>query len=143
MYPWGGTMRSTFLFAACFVLTQASVASAQPLSGTKPLEIKGDLARHMLDGIDKYLDRAGKDAQAKRKDYWHPNFESTEAYQKSVQPNRDRLKKILGVVDQRVPFKDLEYIATTGQGSLVAENEQYKVHSVRWPVLPGLHGEGL
>ena len=35
---------------------------------------------------------------------------SLDAYLKSVQPTRDRLKKILGVVDELVPFTDLEYV---------------------------------
>jgi dienelactone hydrolase len=60
-----------------------------------------------------------------------------------VQPNRDRLKKILGVVDERVPFTDLEYVGGPKTPSLVAETDDYKVYAVRWPVLPGVDAEGL
>ena len=35
----------------------SAVKSADPLPGTKPLDEKGDLARLMVDGIHKYLDR--------------------------------------------------------------------------------------
>ena len=59
-----------------------------------------------------------------------------------VEPNRERLRKILGVVDERVPPK-LEYVGGPGEPSLVAETDGYKVHAVRWPVLPGVDGEGL
>ena len=71
------------------------------------------------------------------------DFSSLEAYLKSVQPNRDRLKQILGVVDERVPFTDLEYVGGPKTPSLVAETDDYKVFAVRWPVLPGVDGEGL
>ena len=46
---------------------------------------------------------------AGRKQYWKPDFSSPEAYTKSVQPNRERLKKILGVVDPRVTPVTMEY----------------------------------
>src|SRR5207253_1835587 len=72
-----------------------------------------------------------------------PDYSSAEAYTQSVQPNRERLKKLLGVVDARVPFTALEYVATTGQPALVAQTERYQVFAVRWPVLPGVDGEGL
>src|SRR5262249_20329530 len=66
-----------------------------------------------------------------------------EAYTRSVEPNREHLRHILGVVDKRVPFQDLEYIATTGQPALVAERAGYRIYTVRWPVLDGADAEGL
>src|SRR5205823_4907022 len=58
------------------------------------------------------------------------------------EPNRERLKKILGVVDQRLP-PAMQLVATTDQPALVAETDRFKVYAVRWPVLPGVDGEGL
>jgi dienelactone hydrolase len=118
-------------------------ATAQPLAGTKPLTMKGDLAAQMVAGIDKYLIRELAASVEKRKQYWKPDYSSPAAYTKSIQPNRERLKKILGVIDARVPFTDLEYVSTTSQPALVAETDRYKVYAVRWPVLPGVDGEGL
>ena len=38
----------------------------------------------------------------------------------------------------------MEYVADHRQPSLVAETaSRYKVYAVRWPVLPGVDGEGL
>jgi dienelactone hydrolase len=96
----------------------------------------------MVAGMHQYLDRELAASVEKRKQFWKPDFSSPEAYAKSVQPNRERLKKILGVVDQRLP-PAMELVATTEQPSLVVETERYKVHAVRWPVLPGVDGEGL
>src|SRR5207248_596741 len=115
---------------------------AQPLAGTKPLTTEGDLAAQMVAGIDKYLMRELAASVEKRKQYWKPDFSSPEAYTKSVQPNRERLKKILGVVDQRVPV-EMQYVATAETPALVAETKTYNVFAVRWPVLEGVDGEGL
>src|SRR5262249_39966442 len=101
----------------------ARLTAGEPLPDTKPLTLEGDLAAQMVAGIDKYLMREIAASVEKRKEYWKPDFSSPDAYAKSVQPNRERLKKILGVVDARVPFKDLEYVGTTEQPALVAETD--------------------
>jgi dienelactone hydrolase len=120
-----------------------SSLAAEPLPDTKPLTEEGDLAAKMVAGIDKYLMRELAASMKKRKQYWKPDFFSAEAYSKSVQPNRERLKIILGVVDERVPFTDLEYVGGPKTPSLVAETDLYKIHAIRWPVLAGVDGEGL
>src|SRR5262249_36374850 len=117
-------------------------ANAQALPGTKLLEEKADFARVMVDGIGKYLDRETAASVEKRKAYWKPEYSSPEAYMKSVSPNRERFKKIIGVVDAGLPAA-MEHVATTEQPALVAETEGYKVYTVRWPVLEGVYGEGL
>jgi dienelactone hydrolase len=116
---------------------------AQPLPGTKPLTQEGDLAAAMVAGIDKYLMRELAASVETRKEHWKPEFSSAAAYAKSVQPNRQRLRKILGVVDERVPVADLELLATASRPALLKEAETYKVFAVRWPVLPGVDAEGL
>jgi SAM-dependent methyltransferase/dienelactone hydrolase len=128
--------------ASLFILFLTSVAQAQPLAGTKPLDWDGDLAAKMVAGIDKYLTRELEAAPANRAKVWKPDFSSPEAYAKWAAPKRERLKKILGVVDQRVPV-ELHYVSTFKQPSLIAETNNYQVHTVRWTVLPGVDAEGL
>jgi dienelactone hydrolase len=120
-----------------------SSLAAEPLPDTKPLTEEGDLAAKMVAGIDKYLMRELAASMKKRNQYWKPDFSSAEAYSKSVRPNRERLKRILGVVDERVPFTDVEYFGGPKTPSLVAETDLYKIHAIRWPVLAGVDGEGL
>lgn len=96
----------------------------------------------MVDGVHTYLDRAIAASVAKRKDLWKPDFSSPEAYLKSIEPNRERLRKYLGVVDKRLPA-NLEYVGGPDQPALVAETDKYKVYAVKWAVLPGVDGEGL
>src|SRR5437868_5430870 len=69
--PHGKALRTVgicALFAlVCFC---HAFARAEPLPGTKPLEEKGDLAKIMVDGINKYLDREMAAAAEKRKQFW-------------------------------------------------------------------------
>jgi len=115
---------------------------AESLPNTKPLQAEGDLAAKMVAGIDKYLMRELAASAEKRKQFWKPDFTSAENYAKSVQPNRERLKKLIGAVDPRLPV-EMHYVATTDTPALVAETERYKVYAVRWPVFEGVDGEGL
>src|SRR5688572_13671204 len=88
--------------AFCLVLSIPITAAAQPLPGTKPLESKDDLARVMLDGIHRYLDKATVLAAKDRAKYWKPDFSSVQAFDKSVAGNRERFRKMIGVIDARV-----------------------------------------
>jgi dienelactone hydrolase len=137
-------MRACFFPAGLLLVGLAVPAgAAEPLPDTKPLTEEGDLAARMVAGIDQYLTRELAASVEKRKALWKPDFSSPEAYAKSVEPNRGRLRRALGVVDERVPFTDLEYVGGPKTPSPVAETDDYKVFAVRWPVLPGVDGEGL
>jgi dienelactone hydrolase len=125
------------------LLALVAPLAAEPLPDTKPLTDEGDLAARMVAGIDKYLMRELAASVDKRKALWKPDYSSPEAYTRSVEPNREHLRHILGVVDKRVPFQDVEYIATTTQPALVAEGTAYRVYAVRWPVFEGVDAEGL
>jgi dienelactone hydrolase len=134
---------SIFLLPVSLMSLLVASVGAEPLPETRPLTRDGDLAAQMVAGIDKYLMRELAASVEKRKQYWKPDFSSAESYSKSVQPNRERLKKILGIVDARVSPVEMEYVGTATQPELVAETDAYKVHAVRWPVLPSMDGEGL
>jgi dienelactone hydrolase len=118
------------------------VAYAQPLAGTKLLEGKDDFAKVMVEGISRYLTKQTLLAEKERAKYWKPDFRDADAFDKSVAPNRARFRKMIGVIDKRVPVT-MTKIATVEQGSLVAETKLYKVYAVHWSVLPGVNGEGL
>ncbi len=136
-------MRShRFALVALGLLIVPASGYAQALPGTKLLEGKEDFARVMVDGIHRYLDKATADSVKTRTASWKPNYSSPQAYAKSLEPQRQRLRKILGVVDKRLP-PAMEYVKTTERPALVRENKEYRVYDVRWPVLPGIHGEGL
>src|SRR5207253_9829491 len=119
------------------------LAPAEPLPGTQPLTRPGDLAAQMVTGIDAYLTHQLADSVEARWAFWKPDYSSGEAYARSVEPNRERLRRILGIVDRRLPVTDLEYVASTQAPALVAEADRYSVYAVRWPVFEGVDAEGL
>jgi dienelactone hydrolase len=124
------------------VVNSSSANAAEPLPNTKALTDEGDLAAKMVQGIHKYLDRQIAASPKARDAMWKLDKSSPEAYAKSVEPNRERLKKYLGVVDKRQPA-NLEYVGGPDHPHLIAETDRYKVQAVRWAVLPGVDAEGL
>src|SRR3954451_18787172 len=98
-------MRHLLLVTIMAVLPSLSFAQALP--GTQPLESKDDLAKQMVEGIDRYLTRLTGEVAAERRAGWKLDHSSAEAHEKSLQPKRERLKKLLGVVDERVPVTTL------------------------------------
>lgn len=121
----------------------SAAAGPEPLPDTRPLDWDGDLAARMVAGIERYLDRALAAAPRTRREHWKPDHSSPEAYARSVEPNRRRLRTILGVVDPRRPPTGFELVATVDERPVVAETPRYRVLAVRWPVLDGVDGEGL
>lgn len=111
-----------------------------------PAAVDGDArSKQMVAGIDRFLMREIEESVAKREALWKRDTSSVVAYHKSVEPNREHLRAILGVcdADHRAPITALELVSTTAADSKLAEGKDYAVHAVRWPVLPGVHGEGL
>jgi len=129
-----------------FVLGLAAVVDADGvdvLPGTHALTEQGDLSLQMREGIDQFLLRETDRSVKERQKFWKRDLSSLQAYLESVEPNRERFRKIIGAVDPRLPVTALEYVSTTLVPSKIAETEGYSVFAVRWPVLEGVFGEGL
>ena len=129
-----------------FIALAAPSCLGQPvdaLPGAERLTWEGDLSLRMVEGIDRFLMREIERSVVERQKLWHRDFSSPDAYEKSIQPNRDRLQKIIGAVDPRERVTALEYVSSTATLPVVAETERYRVYAVRWPVLDGMQGEGL
>ena len=96
----------------------------------------------MMDGAHRYVERKIRESKAARQKYWHRDFSSRAAYEKSVSANRQRFTSIIGAADARVP-PAMERFGDDDNPALMAETEQYRVHQVRWPVFDDVSGEGL
>jgi dienelactone hydrolase len=131
-------------FAVAYVITlaNASTLRAQSLPGTEPLTIKGDLAKVMVEGIDRYLDQQLANTRKRRDDRWQVDTSSPAAYEASLKPRREKLATVLGAIDRRLP-PEVELLATTEHAALVATADRYRAFNVRWAVLHGLSAEGL
>ncbi|MEO7650118.1 MAG: dienelactone hydrolase family protein [Bryobacteraceae bacterium] len=96
------------------------------------MHAQADPAKDMVAGIDRFLDAELKRVVGAREKLPRPDAQS-----------RERFRKIIGAVDQRVTPVEMSYNAAVGRSSLVAETPTYKVHAVRWNVFEGVDGEGL
>ncbi|MFT5109439.1 MAG: dienelactone hydrolase [Pseudoalteromonas tetraodonis] len=137
----------SILISVALLLPVALVRGEDPpatLSGTKPLEWEeADLSTRLMDGAHQFIERKIAEAPSKNAAFWsHRDFSSAEAYAESVMPNRERLRVIIGAVDDRLPAQ-MERFGDDRWPALVAETPRYRVFQVRWPVLEGLWGSGL
>jgi dienelactone hydrolase len=115
----------------------------EPLSGTQPLRTEGDLSVQMVEGIDRWLSRETMRAAEARAGKWSKlDFSSAEAREKSLEPKREMLRKMIGAVDSRTPGA-LEVIADPNAPVAKTTAGSYTVERVRWPVFDGVQGEGL
>lgn len=113
------------------------------LPETRPLTLEGDLSLRMVRGIDRFVMRETEASAGRRARHWNRDFSSVQAYVNSVSSNRQRFSKLIGVVDERIPFDSPSLEASLSQSAIVAANSAYKVYAVGWPVLEGVNGEGL
>ena len=128
---------------------QAPSASGS-LPGTAPLTMTGDLASQMVDGIRAYLLRRTQEAVQERAQLWQRDYRSREDYERSVAPNRERFRQIIGAVDKRVAACAPELVGTMSAPAEVSEGHGYKTYIVRWQVCEpvvadfgGFDAEGL
>ena len=117
--------------------------NAQPKLDTTPLTLEGDIASHLVAGVDQFLLDELAASVAKRPAYWDRDFSSHEAYVKSVEPNRKRLAHILGLRDSRTAFAGLQLDGTTAASSLVGQTDRITIHAVNWPAFRDVTGTGL
>ncbi|MHC4569632.1 MAG: dienelactone hydrolase family protein, partial [Planctomycetota bacterium] len=134
------------LTACALVIAYSSRAVAQPpsqVAGTEPLTLEGDIASHLVAGVDRFLLGELEKSVERRRRHWRYDFSSPAAYTASVEPNCKRLAHIIGVRDERIDFDAPELIATTDRPALVGRGRGYNVYSVRWPAFGDVHAEGL
>lgn len=121
------------LFVGLAFACLSAPALAGELEGTKPLPADFDPAAGMVAGIHKYLDRELAASAKRRDEAWKATDLATK---------RSRLRKILGVVDERLPPR-VEEVVPLGGSAKVAEVDGVRIARVRWRVLPGVDAEGL
>jgi putative membrane-bound dehydrogenase-like protein len=113
------------------------------LPGTAALDRQGDLAAEMVAGIDRFLLREIDASVEKRAAYWKRDLTTKEAYESSVAGNRERLKKILGIVDERVKDGVPETLIQPGIGFSIANSAAFTASTLRWPVFRNVEAQAL
>lgn len=115
-----------------------NLSSTTHLPTTAFLVETEDLTERMVEGLHTFLDRelAAADAMAESGVGSRPS-------EADGATRRDRLAKILGVVDPRLPIGALEFVSSTTTPSRAAETAKFSVDRIRWRVLHGVEGEGI
>ncbi|MCC7085738.1 MAG: hypothetical protein IT427_12115 [Pirellulales bacterium] len=116
---------------------------ADPLPATGALTIQGDIASQLVAGADRFLLKEIASSVEKRSQFWERDFSSFDAYNKSIELNRQRFAKIIGVRDSRPAFDGPELFGTTTRPALIAKGHGFDVFTIRWPAFGDVHGEGL
>ncbi len=119
------------------------VETPEPLPGTAPLTWEDDIASRLVTGVDRFLLDQIEAARQTRDPYWHRDFASPEAYSQSVEPNRSRLRDMLGLRDTRAEAPVFQFHGASPGGSLIAEGNGYSVHAVSWKAFGDVTGAGL
>ena len=130
-----------FVFAVWRLAGSISQAASLPNTGALDWP-EEDLSERMMKGAHAFVERQIDESIEQRRRHWNYDVSSTEAYAKSIQPNRERFRKMIGVVDERAEPR-MEFFGDTENPALVANAETYQIFQVRWPVLEGVFGEGL
>lgn len=135
-------MRTSVLFVVLNVTAMSWAQTVEPLAGTAPLTWEDPLDLRLMDGAHRFVERKIREARESRARWWKRDWSSRQAYEASVQPNREWLARILGVVDERLQPR-MERYGDDDRPALIGETSSCRVWQVRWPVLEGVHGEGL
>jgi dienelactone hydrolase len=122
--------------------TAAGWSQIVTFQDTEPLDWQGPLDEKMLDGLHVFIDRKIDASVEARSRFWSRDLSSAVNYEKSVAPNRERFRSIIGLKDERV-LPSMERYGDDDNPALVAETPTFRVFQVRWPVLAGVTGEGL
>jgi len=119
------------------------VSAGKRLPGTAELNwSEAELPGRLMDGAHRFIERRIEQTARARRQSWPAENASAKIWNQSAQSHRERLQRIIGAVDQRLP-PQLEYFGNTPDQTIVFRNAQFHVGQVRWPVLPGVWGEGL
>ena len=138
-----GICTGASLLLFLFLASLSCAAEPATFANTAPLQWEEeDLSERMMDGAHSFVERKIVESAAQRHTFWNYDFSSRESYRESIAENRSQLKVILGVVDERLPVR-MERYGDDAAPALVTETTAYRVFQVRWPVLPGVFGEGL
>ena len=138
----------SIIFAlALFGLTPAF---AEPLAGTQPLTIEGDLSAQMVAGIGRYLDREIAKAATVRLEKWEARIAKDDetVRETDAEAMRKLLRQRLGMVDESFDSSfDVLQSPTIWPWpeSLTAANKAatYRALRVRWRVFDNVWGDGL
>ena len=126
----------------------AALANApdQPLpfgAASIPLSPATDRSADMVRDLHRFFDAWTQRVTSQRAAEWKRDLSGAAAHRRSVEPQRQALRQMLGAVDPLPAPPELQLIASPDASSLIAHSAAGEVHAVRWPAFAGVFGEGL
>ena len=118
-------------------------AVAEPLPGTAPLEMDRPLDELMIEGIDRFLLRRTAEQKTRRRDQWKGALADGVGREVFRAWTRQRLREILGVVDQRVPGREILLRGTAGAPIQIAATKDWTVLRASFAALDDVTVEGI
>lgn len=135
---------SSMCLALLLVVGFAQGSPADELPGTKPMQMQGDIASELVDGVDRFLLKQIRESAAVRGQYWSRDDSSPEAYARSVDELRQELRHIAGLRGELQAFQSPRLVATVDEfPALLSRGGDYVVSAVQWPVVDSLTADGL
>lgn len=139
-------LAGTLLGLSCILAPPGVVVGQEALSGTRIWDDRqgyDEDAAAMVAGIHRFLDRTLDESASRRAQFWNIDNTSAQNWSASVEPNRARLRGLLGLVDPRADEPRMEVVATVDHAGPIASTSRFDVHAVRWEVFPRTFAEGL
>ncbi len=106
---------------------RSALAQEDVLPGTKKLVLDEPLDVVMVRGISEFAEQEIALSRDRREAHWHRDYSSPEAYEKSIAPNRERLRTYIGAVDERVKDAPVLYEPSSRRGISIIGGNQLRV----------------
>jgi len=118
-------------------------ADTGPLPGTAPLVLDRPFDEVMIEGIDRFLLRKTGEQQAIRRAAWATALADAGGREAFCTEARTRLREVLGVVDDRVPGREVLLRGTAGAPIQIAATKDWTVLRVSFAALDDVTAEGI
>lgn len=135
------------LLALALLLLAAASHAEEPqfgdvLEGTDKLTMEGDISMQLVEGVDRFLLQQLGESSKLRDKNWTVDYSSIDAYNKSLEPKRARLAKMIGADEKRLsvpPFRKI-YVDDS-MLDIAAKSSSFVAKHDRLPVLGHLRSD--
>ena len=121
----------------------AAPPAGPPLAGTQRLELDGPLDEVMVAGIDRFLLRRTAEQKAIRRARWEKALADDDQRDRFRADARGQLRAVIGVVDARVPGREVLLRGLAGAPVQIAATKDWTVLRVSFEALDNVTAEGL
>lgn len=143
---------STLAWAVAAIVLPTEQAQAQAqntpaewlANHSDPLTWEGDIASRLVSDVDEFLLEQIDRTRSLRRSHWTKGMIGDDASNRAWLENaREVLKVVLGIKKTAPADVQIYPWVTAESNAIILEDDLLRARVVRWPVLEGVHGEGL